>query len=498
MSEQTARGGTLVVRGGQLIEAGAAPRRADVLVRDGMIEAVGEIEAPEGVRELDARGDYVVPGLINAHYHSNENFNPGLYENLPLDLWFVHSHQVTRSAPPAPDVIYARTMLGAMQMLRTGTTAVVDFVFEAPEISVETLEPIVRAYRDAGMRATVLLGVADKPFSQSLPLDASERASWSDEASPPTIERILEVGREAIDRWHEPDGLIGIGFGPSAPQRCSERLFVETLELARSRSLAWQTHVLETKTQAWTARSWHDGRSFVEVLDERGMLGHHAALVHTVWLTDRDIEALARTRTTAVHCPFSNMRLGDGIARVPAMRRAGVRIGLGTDGRGCDETLDMLELARVTALVHKVKGEHHSRWPTADDALSMVTREGSVCTGHADRLGRLEPGAHGDLLIVRGDGIAFTPVHDPVRQLVYGGASRDLRAVVVAGEVTVEDGRLTRVDEREMLARAREAAAEEMPYLEGGDGAAKLEALVEGMHRRAESQRLDVDAYIPA
>jgi cytosine/adenosine deaminase-related metal-dependent hydrolase len=498
MSEQTARGGTLVVRGGEVIEAGAPPRRADVLVRDGVIAAVGEVETPDGARELDARGDYVVPGLINAHYHSNENFNPGLYENLPLDLWFVHSHQVTRTAPPPPDVIYARTMLGAMQMLRTGTTAVVDFVFEAPEISVATLEPIVRAYRDAGLRATVLLGVADKPFSESLPLEESERASWSDEASPPTVERILDVGREAIDRWHEPDGLIGIGFGPSAPQRCSERLFVETLELARSRSLAWQTHVLETKTQAWTARSWHDGRSFVEVLDEREMLGDHASLVHTVWLTDRDIEALARTRTTAVHCPFSNLRIGDGIARVPAMRRAGVRIGLGTDGRGCDETLDMLELTRVTALLHKPKGEHHSRWPTADDALSMVTREGSICTGHGDRLGRIEPGAHGDLLVVRGDGIAFTPVHDPARQLVYGGASRDLRAVVVAGEVTVQDGRLTRVDEREMLARARDAAAAEMPYLTGGGGAAKLEAIVEGMHRRAESQALDVHAYIPA
>jgi 5-methylthioadenosine/S-adenosylhomocysteine deaminase len=494
---QRADGGTLLVSGGEVLEPDAAPRRADVLIRDGVIDAVGEVDAPEGAREIDARGDYVVPGLINAHYHSNENFNPGLYENLPLDLWFVHSHQVTRAAPPPPEVIYARTMLGAVQMLRTGTTAVVDFVFEAPEISVETLEPIVLAYRDAGMRATVLLGVHDKPFADSLPLDPAERAAWAEEASPPTLERIMGVAHEAIDRWHEPLGRIGIGFGPSAPQRCTERLFEETLEVARARSLAWQTHVLETKTQAWTARQWHDGRSFIDVMDEQDMLGEHASLVHTVWLTDRDIETLARTRTAAVHCPFSNMRIGDGIARVPAMRRAGVRIGLGTDGRGCDETLDMLELARVTALLHKPKGDHHSRWPTASDALSMVTREGSVCTGHGDRLGRIEPGAHGDLLVVRGDGVAFTPLHDPVRQLLYGGSERDLRAVVVAGEVTVEDGALTRVDEAEMLARARDAAAAEMPYLTGGDGAARLEALVESMHRRAESQRLDVDAYIP-
>ena len=489
----------VLIRGGQVLEAGAPPRRADVLIRGGLIESVGEIaEVPEGTHVIDAEGDYVVPGLINAHYHSNENFNPGLYENLPLDLWFVHSHQVTRTAPPSPEVIYARTMLGAMQMLKMGTTAVVDFVFEAPEISVETIEQIVRAYRDAGLRATVLLGVHDKPWADSLPLSAEARAAWSDEAAPPRLDRIMSVAREAINRWHEPDGLIGIGFGPSAPQRCTEQLFEDTLEVARTESLAWQTHVLETKTQAWTARSWHGGRSFIDVMDERGMLGDHASVVHTVWLRDRDIETLARTRTAAVHCPYSNMRIGDGIARVPAMRRAGVRIGLGTDGRGCDETLDMLELARLTGLIHKARGEHHSQWPTAHDALSMVTREGSVCTGHGDRLGRIEPGAHGDLLVVRGDGITFTPLHDPVRQLLYGGSSRDLRYVVVDGEVTIEDGALTRVDEADMVRRAREAAGSEMPYLRGGDGAAKLEALVEAMYREAESQDLDVNSYIPA
>lgn len=490
--------GTLLMRGGEVLEADADPRRADVLIRNGVIEQVGEIEVPPDAQVIDADGDYVVPGLINAHYHSNENFNPGLYENLPLDIWFVHSHQVTRHAPPDAETIYARTMLGAMQMLRTGTTAVVDFVFEAPEISVDTIEPIVRAYRDAGMRATILLGVADRPFSDSLPLSPAEREAWSKEAAPMRLERIMSVGREAVERWHEPEGLIGIGLGPSAPQRCSEALLDETLELARSRELAWQTHVLETKTQAWTARQWHDGRSFVEVLDEREMLGEHASLVHMVWLSDNDIETMARTETAAVHCPFSNMRIGDGIARIPAMRRAGVRIGIGTDGRGCDETLDMLELGRVASLLHKVKGEHHSEWTTASDALSMITREGSICTGHGDRLGRIEPGAQGDLLVVRGDGIAFTPVHDPVRQLIYGGASRDIRTVVVGGRVTVSEGELTRVDEAEMLALAREGAAKEMPFLAGGDGSAQLEALVESMHRRAESAELDVHAYAPS
>lgn len=488
---------TVIVRGGELVEAGASPRRADVLIRDGRIAEVGELGEALGANEIDARGHYVVPGLINSHYHSGENFNPGLYENLPLDLWFLHSHQVTRTEPPGPETIYVRTLLGAIQMLRTGTTAVVDFVFEAPEITVDTLEPIIRAYRDAGMRATVLLGVADKPFADSLPLTPEERAAWTAEAEAPSLERIMETGREAVERWHDPDGLIQIGFGPSAPQRCSDELFERSQAFCLERGLAWQTHVLETKTQAVTSREWHEGRSFVEVLDERGMLGPHASLVHMVWLTDRDIETMARTRTSMVHCPFSNLRLGDGIARIPAARRAGVRLGLGTDGRGCDETLDMLELARVAALLHKVRGDHHSEWPTADDALSMLTREASVITGHGEHLGRIEPGAHADLLVVRGDSYTFTPLHNPVRQLVYGGGRADVRDVIVAGEVTVKDGRLTRVDEADVLAAARERAEAEMPFLRGDAAGTRLEEIVEGMYRRAEARELEVNAYMP-
>jgi 5-methylthioadenosine/S-adenosylhomocysteine deaminase len=493
---EIATGGSLVVRGGELLGPDGVEGRADVLIVEGSIAAVGEVGAVAGVSELDATGCFLAPGLINAHYHSAENFNPGRYENLPLDLWFVHSHQVTRERPPTADVIYARTMLGAMAMLRGGTTSVVDFLFEAPAITLETLEPVVRAYRDAGIRATILLGVADRSFADSLPLTDRERGAWTEEFEPPGLEPTLELGRAAVDRWHEPEGLIGIGWGPSAPQRCSQELVKETMEMARSDGLAWQTHVLETKTQAISARQWHGGSSFVEVLDSQGVLGPEATLVHTVWLNDRDIELIARSGASSVHCLVSNLRLGDGIARIPAMRRAGVRIALGTDGRGCDETLDLLELARMSALVHKVRGGDHRDWITAAASFSMLTREASACTGHGERLGRVQPGAHGDLIMLDSQSHAFTPLNDPVRQLIYGSGPREIRAVIVAGELVVRDGRLTRVDEAQMLGRAREAAASEASP--DGDGAGALERVIEGLYRRADEASLDVDAYLPS
>ena len=488
---------SLHVRGGDVLTGDGRLARRDVVIRDGEIADVSAgAKVPAGTPELDATGMIVAPGLINAHMHSGENLNPGLYENLPLDLWFVRSHQVTRDEPPSRETIYTRTLLGALLMLRGGTTAAVDFLYEAPEITLETLEPVVQAYRDAGLRATILLGVADKPFSASLPLDDPETAA-AREAPAPRLDDIMQLARAAVDRWHEPDGLIGIGLGPSAPQRCTPELLDETLTFARERGLAWQTHVLETKTQAFTCREWHEGLTFIDVLAQRGLLGRETTLVHTVWLSDRDIELMASTGTTAVHCLLSNLRLGDGIARLPALVEAGVRVALGTDGRGCDETLDMLELTKMTALAHKARGGDHARWPTAAQALRMSTANASICTGHGERLGRIEPGARGDLMLVPRASPAFMPLHDPVRQLVFGAPSRDVHTVVVDGRVVVADGRAVGIETEGLGARAAAAAAE---MLEGerAQDAELIEAMVERMYQRVESESLELDAYLPS
>jgi guanine deaminase len=273
-------------------------------------------------------------------------------------------------------------------------------------------------------------------------------------------------------------------------------LLEETIAMARERDLVWQIHVLETRTQAYAARRWH-GHSFVEWMRRRDLLGPEATLVHTVWLSDSDIELMSAAGTPAVHCLLSNLRLGDGVARLPALRRAGVRVALGTDGRGCDETLDMLELTKVTACVHKARGGDWRDWPTARDALEMSTAAASVCTGHGETLGRLEPGARGDLIMLPRNSPAFTPLHDPVRQLVYGAPSRDIRTVVVDGRVVVRDGAVVGVDLDGLLEQARELT----PDVLGGErreDAEEIERLVDEMYQRVEEAELDVDSYIPS
>jgi guanine deaminase len=194
-----------------------------------------------------------------------------------------------------------------------------------------------------------------------------------------------------------------------------------------------------------------------------------------------------------VHCLLSNLRLGDGIAKLPAMRRAGIHMALGTDGRGCVETLDMLELMRMSALIHKARGLHYDEWPEAADVFDLTTQGGSRCAGHGDRLGRIEPGRGADLMLLRRDTPTFTPLHDPLRQIVYGATSSDLHSVVVAGRVVVRDGEVAGVDVPALLERSAAYAAEDLTFSGGDPG--PVDRVVRAVFDRAEATPLDVDAY---
>ncbi len=482
----------MVVTGGLVLERGAL-RAADVLVRDGRIAEIGRVSAAPDVETVDASGCAVIPGFVNAHFHSGENFNPGLFENLPLDLWFVDSHQVTRKEAASAEEIYVRTLLGALLMLKTGTTLVGDFLYEAPRITPDSLEPVVRAYRDAGLRATVLLGISDRPYLESLPWPGSPPAAAGGEAPPPDADDLLALLETAVRRHHDPDGMVRIGVGPSAPQRCTPELLRRSMAAAREHDLAWHIHVLETRSQLATALDWH-GQSFVRRLDAESLLERRTGVVHAVWIDAEDVEAIARTGASAIHCPSSNFRLGDGISPVPALTRGGVNVALGTDGRGCCERLDMLELTRLAASLHKTWGTDFTEWVTAGGALEMATAAGARSLGLGERAGVLRPGAFADLLLVDLASPTFAPLHDFERQLVYGGGPGDLRAVIVGGRLVVDRGRVVSFDEASLMRRLAEVPRAEP--LAGGAAANAIRSRVAELWRQAERRPLPIRSYL--
>ena len=451
----------LVLRNG-LVDVGAGQfARADVAVSGGRIAAVGP--GLEGDQVVDCGRLAVVPGAINAHCHSNENWFRGLWDNLPLEPWLLFSYPVLAAPAQSPDEIYVRTLLGGIEMLRSGATCVVDFLYELQGFSDESLEAVVRAYRDLGLRALIGLAIADRAYHETVVLDAglvdAGLIARLEREKPPSWDEWETFVRHAVERFHRPEEGIAICPAPSGPQRCTDELLTGTAALAEELDLAVHIHVLETRMQALSGRRMY-GRTLPEHLDALGFLSPRVSFEHGIWLTDGDIELVRERGVTVVHNPVSNLKLGSGICPVPALLRAGVNVALGTDGMCSNDGNDMYAAVKTAALLHKVWEVDYEEWLGAAEAWAMATEAGAAAAGDRDGLGRIEPGRRADLVLLDLDTLPFTPLNDPLRQLALGSTTLAVRSVLVGGRFVLRDGGLVGVDETAILAAGRELGGE--------------------------------------
>jgi len=451
----------LVLRNG-LVDVGAGRfTRADVAVSGGRIAAVGE--SLDGDEVVDCSRLAVVPGAVNAHCHSNENWFRGLWDNLPLEPWMLFSYPVLSAPSQSPEEIYVRTLLGGIEMLRSGATCVVDFLYELQGFTDEGLEAVVRAYRDLGLRALVALAVADRAYHETVVLDAAlvdaELIGRLEREKPPSWAEWEAFVRHAVDRFHRPDEGISICPAPSGPQRCTDELLAGCAALADELDLAVHIHVLETRMQALSGRRMY-GTTLPEHLDTLGFLTPRVSFEHGIWLTDGDIELVRDRGVTIVHNPVSNMKLGSGICPVPSLLRAGVNVALGTDGMCSNDGNDMYASVKTAALLHKLWDVDYEEWLGAAEAWRMATEGGAAAAGDRDGLGLIEPGRRADVVLLDLDSLPFTPLNDPLRQLALGSTAWAVRSVLVGGRFVLRDGELTGIDERAVLARGREIGAE--------------------------------------
>ena len=449
----------LVLRGGLVDRGDGTFSQADVALEDGRVAQVGAVVSHDGTA-FDAHAYAVLPGMVNAHTHSNENWFRGRFDNLPLEIWLLFAYPLMYAPRQSEREVYVRTALGAMEMLRGGTTSVVDFLYELPELSEESLGAVVAAYRDVGMRALICLAVADRSFYEGTAVDAglipSETRAELDRRRPPAIGEWLAACRRLVDRYHRPEDGIALGLAPAGPHRCSDELLMGCLELAEERDLQVHAHTLETRLQAEDAQARH-GRSVIEHLAAIGFLSPRVHLCHGVWMTERDAEAVAEAGASLVHNPLSNLKLGSGIAPVAMLRDRGVRLALGTDGMCSADGQDMFQAVKLAALVHKVGGRPYPEWIGAADAWAMATRAGARPMGDPG-LGRLEAGARADVVLADLEHPAFTPLNDPLLHVALQVPTAAVRHVLVDDRWVVCDGRLTGVDEPALLAEARELA----------------------------------------
>jgi 5-methylthioadenosine/S-adenosylhomocysteine deaminase len=450
----------LVLRGG-LVDTGSGRfARTDVAVGDGRVLAVGDgLEAPETV---DCARFAVVPGAVNAHCHSAENWFRGMWDNLPLEPWMLFSYPVLAAPAQSPREVYVRTLLGGIEMLRSGATCAVDFLYELQGFTEESLEAVVSAYRDLGLRALIGLAMADRAYHETVVLDEGlvgrDLIERLERDRPPAWPEWEAFTRRAVERFHRPDEGISICPAPSGPQRCTDEMLAGSAALADELDLAIHIHVLETRMQALSGKRLYR-KTLPEHLAEIGFLSPRVSFEHGIWLTPGDIEIVAGHGVTIVHNPVSNMKLGSGICPVPELLRAGVNVALGTDGMCSNDGNDMYATLKTAALLHKLWEIDYERWLGADEAWAMATSGGAAAAGDRDGLGCIEPGRRADLVLLDLDTIPFTPLNDPLRQVVLGSTTLAVDSVVVGGQFVMRDRRLTGIDEHAILAEGRELGA---------------------------------------
>lgn len=484
----------VLIRGGQILtldDKDAVLPHGDVLIDGDEIVRVGSaIPSPPRAEVIDARGRVVMPGLINAHMHSDETLFRGLLDNMPLEVWMLYSLPPLGYGPVPPRLIYLRTLLGAIELLTNGTTTIQDDVSEAPRASLEGSEAVLQAYVDAGIRVSVACNLTDKPYEEKLPFAKALLPSWATQRmraipSPPARE-LLALNEELRRRWHGRGGRIQLALSASAPQRCTDEFLLGLDDLSRRWRVPLLTHALETKVQVVTGREFY-GKTVIEHLADLGVLSDRLSIAHGIWMTDSDIARVAAHGTVVVHNPVSNLKLGSGLLRLRTLLDHGVTVALGTDGSSSNDSFNMFEVMKHTALIHKVSSPITAHWPSAREVLQMDLHGGARSTLLQGQVGVLAPGYKADIILLRRNTPAFTPFHHPWNHLVYCEDGRDVETVLVGGQVVVRDGRPATVN----AAAVYEEIASEMPafmrMLEAAyDHSRRLEPFLWQMYRRCQ------------
>ena len=447
---------TLLIKGGYLLQPDEPLVQADLLITNDAIAAVGDLTPPPGADVLDATGKVVIPGLINAHTHSNQSIEKGLCDKLPLDAWMVLASYGGAGARLEPRDLYVSALLGAIEMLRTGTTAVLDCNRTEPAWFDDGMDAVMQAYIDIGMRANVATQYADLDFFSSIPLgliDAPE--SVTGRARRGNVNDSLDRAERFIDKWKDRHPLLTPMLGPSSVPRCSRDLFEGSLALARRKGVRLQTHLLSAKSQVPVAEERFSG-STVDYLRSLGGLQEWTSFAHGIWLSDEEVAVLGETDTGIVHNPVSNQKLGAGIAPAPALVRAGVNVALGSDGASSNDSQNMFETVKSAAILHRIANPPDN-WLGAEDVLRMCWHGGAAVMGQ--RIGRIAPGCKADLTVLSTASLFLAPKEQLMNQIVYSELGMSVETVIVGGTVVVRDRKIQTIDVDAVLSEAQELAA---------------------------------------
>ncbi|MEH2202025.1 amidohydrolase [Nostoc sp.] len=425
-----------------LIAASDDYATVDVQIVDDAIAAIAP-NLPAIGTVINGKNKLLLPGFFNAHTHSSEMWQRGIMSALPLELWLAELYDF---APLDPEQVYLSALGTAVETLLSGGTSVVDHLVLIPGLELETIAIATRAYREVGIRAFIAPLIQDESLSAGIP---SGESAKTHEPYFRSTAATLEIIEEAVRQFHRPDEGINILVAPTGIQLCTDALFVGCTELSDRYNLCRHSHLLETRAQEKLAQEKY-GCTAVEHLKRIGFLSGRTTLAHCVWLNDNDIAILAETKSTVVHNPLSNLRLGSGIAPILKYRQAGVNVTFGCDGASSNDSQDLLEAIKIGSILHNVTDLDYQHWITPRQAVEMASLGGAKGFNVADKLGSITIGKQADLVLYDLTNLSLLPRTDPIGLLVLGRPTNVVDSVWVNGKQIVADGKVTTINVDEL------------------------------------------------
>jgi 5-methylthioadenosine/S-adenosylhomocysteine deaminase len=393
----------------------------------GIISYVGQQRGASRPGDIDATGSIVMPGMVNGHTHSAMTPLRGYSDNKDLSSWLSDMRRF--EVRMTEDDLRWAVRLAVVEMLHSGTTACADMFHWTPTLIGDVV--------DAGMRinaAPAVIGYDTVAFPEAGSADG--RA---------TIEITEQLGSEFAG-----DAKVRISFGPHAVYTCSPELLRDVATRAARTGLGIHIHLSEDANEVERSLASF-GATPIAHAASHGIFDVPTHVAHATKATDADIELLVAHGASVSHNPVSNLKIGAGVAPIPAMRDAGVTLALGTDGVASNNTLDMFEEIKLGTIIQR--GVHENAQITrALDYLRMATSGGAAATGFSNA-GVLASGRDADIVVLRTDTSRATPMNDPISFLAFAATSADVTDVIVAGQHIVRDGRVTTLDEAEVRAQ---------------------------------------------
>lgn len=389
---------------------------SNIGIEGNRINYVGKEEI-KGEILIDAKDKIIVPGLFNAHNHSAMALFRGYAEGLPLKDWLKKIWEVEKSLKP--EDVYWGAMLGALEMIKSGTTAFSDHYFH--------MDSVGKAVLDSGLRGVICFGMMDN-FDHGIAEDK------------------IKNGIEFVRKWSSKHSRIKPALGPHSLYTCSLKLLENLKEISGEMDVKIHIHGAESQEEVKFVQNKY-GKKPIELLHQIGLLNKNLILAHAIWLDSPEISILGDKNVNVVHNPISNLKLAHGIAKIKEMIDNGINVCLGTDGAASNNNYNMFEEIKFTALLQKHRLDDTMAIPEKE-VFAFATRNGY--RAYEFDGGSIEKGKLADLVLINKKTAQFTPIYDPFSSLVYSTYGCEVTHSIIDGKLLMENG-MTNLNEEKIL-----------------------------------------------